>query len=385
MQKRFNKWEEKYQQHGAVQTEPMQIVQEAVSLLKKRKAKKILDLACGTGRHTVFLAQKGFHVTGIDDSKTALQITRKQLEKKRVKNVRVCFGRIQQIPFNKESFDAVVCTRAIYHGTSKQIQKALAEVYRVLQPKGLFVFNVLTTNHPDFGKGKRIEKNTFVHVHDSEYGVPHHFFSKKEIQRLLIGFNILCLNCVHYPDLSGKKPHEFEIIAEKDEVFEYFSVRGKKLGLATRKKIHESKRVYKAAHVLVFNSKGELFVQERAKTKDVYPGFFAPSASGHHNPNENQKQAALRELQEELGIKPKIVLLGKIKCFTPIIRELLTVFMAKTNQRIRFNKNEIENGFFVPLDWAYKNLKNKKFLPSLKKELIVFKKKITKKLYKKKR
>lgn len=379
MQKRFKNWEEKYKKHGAVQTGPMPIIRDAVPLLRKRKAKKILDLACGTGRHTVFLAKKGFAVVGMDNSKTGLRITRKELKKKRIKNAQVCFGDMHKIPFKKESFDAVFCTRAIYHGTRKQIQKTIAEVYRVLQPKGLFLFNVLATSHPDYGKGKRTEKNTFVHVHESEYLIPHHFFSKKEIQHALNWFNILRLKPVHYPDLVGRKPHEFEIMAEKDEVFEYFSAAGKKRGLATRKKIHESKRVYKAAHVLVFNSKGELFIQERARTKDVYPGFWAPSASGHVNPGEKPKQAALRELQEELGIKTKIVFLGKIKCFTPVIRELLAVFMAKTNQRIRFNKNEIENGFFVPIDWAYKNLENKKVLPALKKELIVFKKKITQK------
>lgn len=215
MQNRFKDWEEKYRQHGAVQKEPMQIVQEAVAVLKKRKAKKILDLACGTGRHTVFLAKKEFQVIGIDNSKTALQLTRKQLKKKRIKNARVCIGSMHKIPFKKESFDAVACTRAIYHGTHKKIQKTIAEVHRVLRPKGLFLFNVLTINHPDYGKGKRIEKNTFVHVHDSEYHVPHHFFSKKEMRVLLKRFLILQFKQVHYEDLAGKKPNEFEITAKK--------------------------------------------------------------------------------------------------------------------------------------------------------------------------
>ncbi len=212
---RFKNWEEKYQQHGAVQTRPMQIVQEAVAVLRKRKDKKILDLACGTGRHTLFLAEKGFHVTGTDISETALRIVRKEMKKRRIKNIRVCIGDMHKIPFKKESFDAVVCTRAIYHGKRKQIQKAIAEIHRVLRPKGLFLFNALTTNHPDYRNGKRIEKNTFVHVHQSEYLVPHHFFSKEETLALLKRFRILQFKPMHYSDLPGNKPNEFEIIAEK--------------------------------------------------------------------------------------------------------------------------------------------------------------------------
>ncbi len=38
--------------------------------------------------------------------------------------------------------------------------------------------------------------------------------------------------------------------------------------------------IHRATYILVFNSKGELFLQKRTKTKDVYPGYYDPVAGG---------------------------------------------------------------------------------------------------------
>ena len=42
------------------------------------KSKKILDLGCGTGNHSLILARKNFDVVGIDKSKTAIKIAKKK-------------------------------------------------------------------------------------------------------------------------------------------------------------------------------------------------------------------------------------------------------------------------------------------------------------------
>jgi len=51
-----------------------------VKLLRKIKAKKILDLGCGTGRHVIALAKRGFEVYGIDTAKKALNLTKERLK-----------------------------------------------------------------------------------------------------------------------------------------------------------------------------------------------------------------------------------------------------------------------------------------------------------------
>ena len=65
-------WDGIYKTRGEVQIQVLPRVRRIVPFLKQNKVRKILDLGCGTGRHTVFLAQHGFNVTAIDISDAAL-------------------------------------------------------------------------------------------------------------------------------------------------------------------------------------------------------------------------------------------------------------------------------------------------------------------------
>jgi len=179
---------------------------------------------------------------------------------------------------------------------------------------------------------------------------------------------------------------DFEAFKKKEiEIHPYYSKNGKLKGYATRKSLRKLNLVSKAAHIFVFNAKNELFLQRRAPTKDIYPNLIAPSASGHVDINETPKQAAMRELKEELGINGKTFFLGKIKCFTPEIKEFIDVFILITNAKIKINKNEISEGFFVPFSKVYGESLFSEYVPAMQKELLKFKPKIIKRLEKEKR
>ena len=59
---------------------------------------------------------------------------------------------------------------------------------------------------------------------------------------------------------------------------------------------------YRASFILVFNSAGELYVQQRAYSKDMCPGWFDLAAGGVMRPGETYEENAAREVHEELGI-----------------------------------------------------------------------------------
>ncbi len=79
------------------------------------------------------------------------------------------------------------------------------------------------------------------------------------------------------------------------------------LGSVTRQQVRISKLCHRATYVFVFNSKGQLVVQERTLTKDIYPGYFDPATGGVVSEGEYYDQAAYRELEEELGITDVIL------------------------------------------------------------------------------
>lgn len=60
---------------------------------------------------------------------------------------------------------------------------------------------------------------------------------------------------------------------------------------------------HRAAHVLVFSAAGRLLLQKRSATKDCDPGLWDSSASGHVNVGESYASCAVRELEEEIGLR----------------------------------------------------------------------------------
>ncbi len=70
----------------------------------------------------------------------------------------------------------------------------------------------------------------------------------------------------------------------------------------TKKEIHELGLWHRAAHVWVFNSKGEILIQLRATGKIWLPSLWDGSVAGHINAGEDPWDGAVREVLEEIGL-----------------------------------------------------------------------------------
>jgi isopentenyldiphosphate isomerase len=81
----------------------------------------------------------------------------------------------------------------------------------------------------------------------------------------------------------------------------------------TKQEIHENGLWHAAAHVWIYNSRGEMLLQLRAKDKDSFPGLLDISAAGHIDAGETPEVAAAREVQEEIGLVVKPEQLHLIK------------------------------------------------------------------------
>lgn len=74
------------------------------------------------------------------------------------------------------------------------------------------------------------------------------------------------------------------------------------LGAVPRTQMRVESLCHRATYTFVFNPQGQLYVQERTLSKDIYPGYFDPATGGVVAEGESYDQAAARELAEELGI-----------------------------------------------------------------------------------
>lgn len=100
----------------------------------------ILDVASGTGDMTIMLAKYFIqsNITGLDLSQEMLNIAKKKILKKNIKNnIKLIKGDVENIPIESNTFDVVTIIFGIRN--FENIESSLNEIYRILKPKGLIL------------------------------------------------------------------------------------------------------------------------------------------------------------------------------------------------------------------------------------------------------
>jgi len=133
----------------------------------------------------------------------------------------------------------------------------------------------------------------------------------------------------------------FDIVNERDEVIDR----------KPRSEVHRLGLKHRAVHVLVFNSRGQIFLQKRSMRKDRQPGLWDSSASGHVDSGEDYDGCAIRELREEIGLQlsKRPQRLFKIPACAETDQEFVRVYRCEAEGPFDLNADEIESGgWFAP-------------------------------------
>ena len=88
-----------------------------------------------------------------------------------------------------------------------------------------------------------------------------------------------------------------------DEIVAIVDEQNNVIGAIPRREMRAKRLLHRSTYILVFNSQGEIYVQKRAMTKDVFPGYFDPATGGVVLAGESYEESAQRELEEEMGIR----------------------------------------------------------------------------------
>ncbi len=137
---------------------------------------RIIDLGCGDGRDTAYFRGKGLDVTGIDLSKEMINIARK-------KHPECTFLQMdmRDTIFPDNTFNCAWASASLIHIPKKELSHVEKEIYRILEPNGLFAFNF------KIGEGEGYEKTETMEDKKRYFA----YYTLDEMKRTLNLFDIV--------------------------------------------------------------------------------------------------------------------------------------------------------------------------------------------------
>jgi radical SAM protein with 4Fe4S-binding SPASM domain len=172
--------------------------EKAYSLIDIKEGDSVLDVGCGTGNYALDLSLKGAEVVGMDASEWMLRICIKGARERKV-NVDIRHGFGEELPFPDRSFDVVVSMNFLEF--SRNPEKAIGEMFRVLKNGGQLIFGVL--NKKSFwgmtqGLKKSFAKGAYYEAR---------FFGIQELRELINseGNGVQSSTTIFFPPINQKR------------------------------------------------------------------------------------------------------------------------------------------------------------------------------------
>ncbi|MBP6945818.1 MAG: class I SAM-dependent methyltransferase [Candidatus Pacebacteria bacterium] len=182
---------------------PNPFAKRAYVLMEKKNVKRVLDLGCGDGRDSLYFARQGITVEAFDFSESGIESL-----KKKNPSIKAHIGDIRNLPFKKNSFDAIYAHLSLHYFSDSETEKIFSKIHAMLKKDGLLFVKCKSTDDLLFGKGKKIAENTYRSGH------VRHFFTKDYMAKQLNTFKVLRLKKSSSSYASSKSSF-IEAIAQK--------------------------------------------------------------------------------------------------------------------------------------------------------------------------
>jgi len=161
---------------------------------KNLKKKTVLDIGCGRGRHSLFLAELGFNVTATDISPEGIEQLRKEAKKRKLESkIKTLVCDMLELPFENNTFDGVLGFHSIYHTDYAGLKTVIARITDILKESGQLYITFNSKSNPSFHVSDNtvIDEYTVIRHFGLEEGIPHTFLEYDDIIELLADYRIL--------------------------------------------------------------------------------------------------------------------------------------------------------------------------------------------------
>lgn len=151
--------------------------------------------------------------------------------------------------------------------------------------------------------------------------------------------------------MDNREPDN-RVVSSDDEQLILVDIHDREIGFLAKADAHRGRgTLHRAFSLFVFNPAGELLLQQRAKAKRLWPGYWSNTCCSHPRRGEKMDSAIRRRLGEEFGLRAELEFLFKFQYRTQYDGqgaeyELCWVYAGCSAERPRANVNEIA-------DWRY--------------------------------
>lgn len=171
----------------------------------EKQVKDILIPGIGYGRNAKVFIDNGIDVTGIEISKTAIELAREN-----GLNINIFHGSVTGMPFDNKLYDGIFCYALIHLLNKRERDKFIKDCYDQLKPNGYMIFTTISKEAPMFGKGKQLGKDYFEIME----GIKMFFYDSASIKQEFGKYGLIESSEIVEPhkNMENKPPFKFIMV-----------------------------------------------------------------------------------------------------------------------------------------------------------------------------
>jgi SAM-dependent methyltransferase len=171
----------------------------------EKKVKELLIPGIGYGRNAKVFSDNGIHVTGIEISKAAIGLARKNGV-----DLNIFHGSVTDMPFDNKLYDGIFCYALIHLLNNHERDKFIKDCYNQLKPNGYMIFTTISKEAPMFGKGKQLGKDYFEIME----GMKMFFYDSNSIKQEFGNYGLIEFSEIVEPhkNMENKPPFKFIMV-----------------------------------------------------------------------------------------------------------------------------------------------------------------------------
>jgi SAM-dependent methyltransferase len=171
----------------------------------EKNVKDVLIPGIGYGRNAKVFMNSGMNVTGIEISKTAIELARES-----GMEIPIFHGSVSDMPFENKQYDGIFSYALIHLLSEEEQVKFISDCYEQLKPGGYMVFTTISKDAPMYGKGRKLGEDYFEIME----GVKMFFYDSESVKRDFGDVGLVDVSEILEPhkNAEGKPPFLFLVI-----------------------------------------------------------------------------------------------------------------------------------------------------------------------------